>query len=363
MDGPVGHGRLRAWREPGALVLVALLLAAASGAAACRRSRPILSRGDAAVVLLTPPVPIPPGLQAVPEREPASASEGPMPLVLAGTPGLAVVGALNEGGPAPDDEDLFALEMPGGSLPQAEQPAGTDAGTRSDGGLAASRVLTVEVTPAATLATILEVRDAAGVVLGQSSGAAGQRHGLPNVAVQPGGRYLLTVRRDRARKTTPPPAATQPSGSYALVVRETSLGAGDEREPNDSPESATSFGPAHVSPEMAGYLGTPSDRDFYRIPVGEASEATVISIFLSPPSSLGASLTVFDRSGVKLQSARGPRRRTGGPPGPGGVRPEPGPGGRRTRLLLRRRAGRGRGRSRTSVRPRRPVRTVPGRRT
>ena len=75
------------------------------------------------MVLLTPPVPIPPGLQAVPEREPSDPAEGPMSLPLAGSPGLAVVGALSEEGDPPDDEDVYAVELPGTSLPSTARLA------------------------------------------------------------------------------------------------------------------------------------------------------------------------------------------------------------------------------------------------
>ena len=293
MTGTVGRARLLA----GSL-LITLVVAGAG----CRRSRTVLSRGDAAVVLLTPPVPIPPGLQAVPEREPSDPAEGPMSLPLAGGPGLAVVGALSEEGGPPDEEDLYAIDIPGGIPPTDTLPGPTDGAAVN--AAAASRALSLEAMPSATLATILELRDPAGVLLGRSSGAPGQKHGLPNVAIRPGGRYLVAVRRDRAKQPAPAPG-TRPSGAYLLAVREVSLGAGDEREPNDTLETATALGPAHAAPEMAGYFGSAKDRDFFRVPVGEASESTVVSVFLTPPSSITASLAIHDHSGVKVQGARG----------------------------------------------------------
>jgi hypothetical protein len=294
--GPPGRGGRR-------LLLSALALLAASPVAACRRSRPVLSRGDAAVVLLAPPVPVPPGVPTVAEREPTAPGDSPMTLALAPGPGLAVLGTLADGEP-PDEEDLYLLEVPGGPPVSDALVAAGDGGAVIDGGVPASRALSVEVTPAAGLAIMLELRDERGSVLGSSAAAAGERHGLPNVGIRPGGRYQIAVRRNRARKPAAGPV-TPPSGGYALILREASLGAGDEREPNDSLETATALGPAHASPEVAGYFGTPKDRDHYRVPVGEASEFTTLSIFLTPPSALAATLTVHDRAGVKVQSARG----------------------------------------------------------
>jgi hypothetical protein len=295
----------RAWRRVGPPLLAgSLLVTAGLGSEGCRRSRPQLQRGDAAVVLLTPPVPIPPGLLAVPEQEPSDPTREPPSLPLAGSPGLAVVGALSDE-PGLDDEDVYALEIPGGPLAADAAPGVSDAARAVDAAAPSNRALSLEVNPAATLATVLELRDAAGGVLGSSSGEAGQKHGLPNVAIRPGGRYLVAVRRDRPRKAAAAAPTTRPSGSYALLVREVTLGAGDEREPNDSLETATALGPAHAAPEVAGYFGAPRDRDFYRVPIGEASESTVVSVFLTPPSAITASLAVYDRAGVKVQGARG----------------------------------------------------------
>ncbi len=287
--------------SPRVLLLLALLPLAAAG---CRRSRPVLSRGDASVVLLAPPVPLPPGLTPVTEREPSAPGEGPMLLALAGTPGLAVVGTLAPGpGQPADGEDLYALEIPGGT-PAPDGGSAGDARPPDAAPAPSNRALSIELTPAEGLATVLQMRTAAGVVLGTSTGAAGAHHGLPNISVRPGERYLISVRLDRGRKNAPAPPPPQPA-TYVLAVRETSLGAGDEREPNDTPDTATALGPAHAAPEMAGYFGTGSDRDYYRVPIGELSEATLVSVFLTPPSSVTASLTVFDRAGARLQSVRG----------------------------------------------------------
>jgi hypothetical protein len=287
--------------HPRPLVL-ALMLISSVAAPGCRRSRPVLSRGDASVVVLAPAVPVPPGLTAISEVEPVAAAEPPMVLPLAGSPGLAVVGTLGHApDQPPDEEDVYAVEMPGG--PPA--PDTTDARPVDAAAAPPSRALAIELQPAEGLATVLEMRAASGTVLAGSSGGAGARHGLPNIGVRPGERYLIAVRRSRPRKGDPAAAATGKAISYVLAVRETALGAGDEREPNDTVESATPLGPAHAAPEMAGYFGTPTDRDFYRVPIGEASESTLLSVFLTPPSSVTASLTIFDRTGAKLQSVRG----------------------------------------------------------
>ena len=190
-----------------------------------------------------------------------------MPLPLAGSPGLAVVGALLGGGrPARRRGRLRASSIPGGAAGDRRLTGRHRRPPSGDAALPSNRALALEVTPAATLATVLELRDAAGVLLGQLLGrgrreprAAQRRHPTRRALPDRG-----PARPDRKK----PPAAptTRPSGSYALLVREVALGAGDEREPNDSLETATALAPAHAAPEMAGYFGTPRDRDFYRVP-------------------------------------------------------------------------------------------------
>jgi hypothetical protein len=268
--------------------------------AACRRSRPRLERGDAAVVLVKASAPVPEGMPVVAEQEPNSEAAPPMPLRLEAGGSLAVHGTLGLGGGADQDgEDVYTIELAGAPAAPVAAAPGSDAA--ADAAVVASHQLTVEVTPDAPLATAVVLRDPGGRTLGTSAGAPGARHGLPNVAVAAttGGRYTLSVRR--AGK--PAPGAAAPV-AYLLVLKTAPLGAADEREPNDDPAAANPVGPAHSEPQVAGFLGGKGDQDFYRVPVGETGEASVIHVELELPPEAAASLTVLDGQARKLASAR-----------------------------------------------------------
>jgi hypothetical protein len=74
-------------RAPALTVALALALLPAGG---CRKQRPRLERGDAAVVVRKSAAPVPEGLTGIPEQEPASAAAGPMPVALPTGGALAI---------------------------------------------------------------------------------------------------------------------------------------------------------------------------------------------------------------------------------------------------------------------------------
>jgi hypothetical protein len=226
-------------RAPALAVALALALLSEGG---CRRQRPRLERGDAAVVVRKAAAPLAEGLTAVPEQEPAGPNAAPMPLALATGGTLAIQGTLTPAGPG-DLEDRFALQL------------GDPAAATGDGGAGPTHQLAVELTPAPTLATTVLIRDAAGKLLATSTAAGGQRHGFPNLATGARGQFEVTVKR--AGKTSAKPE----DGGYALVLRSSPLGPGDEHEPNVDPAPATAIGAAHTEPQVAGYRGTRGDQD------------------------------------------------------------------------------------------------------
>jgi hypothetical protein len=270
-------------RAPALAAALALLLVPAG----CRKQRPRLERGDAAVVVRKSTTPLPEGLTAVPEREPAGPNAAPMPLTLATGGSLAIQGTLTPAGPG-DLEDRFAVQLGDPAAPPA-----------ADGAAGPTHQLAVELTPAPTLATTVLVRDAAGKLLATSTAAGGQRHGFPNLATGATGQFAVTVKR--AGKTGGKPE----DGGYALVLRSSPLGPGDEHEPNDDLASATPIGPAHSEPQVAGYLGTRGDQDLFRVPLGEVAEGSVLQLDLDTPPEVVASLAVLDAQGKRLCGVKG----------------------------------------------------------
>jgi hypothetical protein len=308
-----------ALRSP--LLIAGAAAALVASGPGCRCSRPRLERGDAAAVVVRHQDPtLPAALPAVDESEPNDGAAAPMPLALGEAGGLVLRGSLA----TPADKDLFALALPGS--PPADGAAAQESVSR----------LAVEIVPAAELPTVLELRDAAGAVVGASTGRPGQRHGLPNLAAPPGARYTIQVAR--AGKAAAGAGASPEAASYSLVVRLLSFEGGEEREPNDQAGQATPVGPSHTSPEAAGFVGGPRDQDWYRVALGALGEGNVLTVEVEPPPELAVGLSVLDAGERRVAVARGRkgqtvalhnlaaealRPRTPLPPGEGGAPPEP----------------------------------------
>jgi hypothetical protein len=301
-----------------ALVFLATAALVAGG---CRKSRPLIARGDAAVVVMQAPLPVPTGVKTV-VRETSPPQGGPMPLALTEGGSLAVEGTLASA----VEEDLYLVQIDsaaGGAVP-ASPP-----GAVPDGRVPPSQQMGVEITPGEGLATRIAVRDAPPAApgappaaaapmlptLASSRAAAGKRHGLPNLAVAIGGRYLLSVRRadapakGKARGKAPRARAEEvsPTASYLLVLRSSPLGAADEREPNETAAAATVTGPAHSEPQLAGFLGGPGDRDFFRIPFGHLTGPSRLLVELAPSADGAAVISASDSQGRRVAQARGRR--------------------------------------------------------
>ena len=286
------HGSGR--RELAWLVVVTVAWLASS----CRRSRPQLSRGDAAVVMVAAPMPAPPGVKVVLRESDAPSGEGPMVITLAAGRPMAMEGALDATGKG-DEEDLYLIEL--------VSPSASHEGTTDGGAPVPTHQLAVEITPSSELGTRLAVRDGnapepQGRVLATSRGGPARRHALPNVAAIVGGRYLLSVRRGDVTKAA---SATGQPLAYMLVLRAAPLGAADEREPNDTSATASVTGPAHSEPQAAGYLGGPGDKDVFQVPMGQTAENTRFLVEVALPPEGAATVTVSDATGRKVAQTRG----------------------------------------------------------
>jgi hypothetical protein len=170
--------------------------------------------------------------------------------------------------------------------------------------LAAARRLMVEVQPEEGLAPVLQLLDAAGRPVVTTSAAAGERDGLPNVAVAPGGTYFLRMRAVEQRGRGTPDAGSGHTG-YRLVARVVDFDLGDEREPNDRLVQATELGDAHTSPEVAGFFGWRRDEDWYRLPVDGLPAGSVLDLEVEGVEGVTATLALHDQAGGRISLARG----------------------------------------------------------
>jgi hypothetical protein len=282
-----------------ALALAGLATAvAAGGCGGCRRQR-FPSRGDAAsVVVLAPRAADDPGGPLADEGEPNNTVATARLLAFGGDPLVAGVAGTLPGGGKAADVDLFKVVVPG---------LGLDAGagdTAAPGDALSARRLVVEVKPEEGIAPVLQLLDAAGRPVITSSSPAGERDGLPNVAVAPGGTYFLKLRAERAAPRGGPDAGAARLG-YRMVVRVVDFELGDEREPNDRAPQATELGGAQTNPEVAGFFGWRKDEDWYRLPVEGLPPGSVLDLELDAVEGVTGALAVHDAAGVRLTGAQG----------------------------------------------------------
>jgi hypothetical protein len=285
----VGLSSMRRWAV-GGLVLTALL-----GVGACRKQR-FPSRGDAAAVVVVAPRRDAASPPKVSEQEPNDTPASAQPLSLGASTRLAVT---LEGELSPKDVDLFKLVVPGERLEPAKEADVVDAGAVPDDPRLHARRLSLEIAPEGS-GLSLQLLDDAGKALAGISADAGTVSGMPNLAVMPGGTYLV-----RVKPPAKPGKVSQPSTCrYRLTAQLGDFEVADEREPNDSKETAT---PVVVvgTVELAGYLGWSRDQDFYRVPLPEVASA--LDVELDALDNVGASLQVVDASGARLGLAKGPR--------------------------------------------------------
>src|SRR6185436_9005509 len=195
------------------------------------------------------------------------------------------------------DVDVFKIVIPGLGL-----DAGAEASAPADA-LAARRLI-VDLRPDEGLAPVLQLLDAAARPVVTTSAGAGERDGLPNVAVAPGGTYFLRLRAERPAKAAADAGAG--GSGYRLAVRVVDFEVGDEREPNDRAAQATELGGAHTNPEVAGFFGWRRDEDWYRLPVEGLPAGTVLDLELDGVEGVSASLALH-AGGTRMAGAHGRR--------------------------------------------------------
>jgi hypothetical protein len=295
-----------------AVALAGLLLAVAPSCQGCRRSR-FPSRGDAAsVVVLAPRAPEDVGGPLGDEGEPNNTVATAHPLPFGGDPLVAGAAGSLTGAGKTADVDVFKIVIPGLGLDGGE--------TNPPADTLAARRLIVELQPEEGLSPVLQLLDAAARPVVTTSAGPGERDGLPNVAVAPGGTYFLRLRAEHPAKA---PDAGPGGGGYRLVVRVVDFEVGDEREPNDKAAQATELGPAHTNPEVAGFFGWRRDEDWYRLPTEGLPPGSVLDLELDGIEGVTGGLALHDGAGNRVAAAHGRRgervvlRNVGlGPPAP-----------------------------------------------
>lgn len=273
------------------------LLAAVLAAGGCRRRTHFSSRGDASAVVVVAQKGSD-DLGTLPaEVEPNNTVAGAQVLAFGGDPLAAGVAGTLPGTGKGADADVFKIVIPG---------LGLDAGaeTAAPADALAARRLIVDLRPDDGLAPVLQLLDAAARPVVTTSAAAGERDGLPNIAVAPGGTYFLRLRAERPAKSGPDAGA---GSGYRLAVRVVDFEVGDEREPNDRAAQATELSAAHTSPEAAGFFGWRRDEDWYRLPVEGLPAGTVLNLELDGVEGVSATLSLNDAAGAKMATAHGRR--------------------------------------------------------
>lgn len=280
------------------LTAAALIVSSMMALGACRRTR--LSRGDAApVVVVDPRHDALPG-HVLSEREPNDSPEQAQLLALnAEWPLMDVEGVVCA---EPDqkkgkDVDVFKLNVPGTDSGARLSPA-LDSSAPEDPRRTARR-LAVEIASEDGGSVSLQLLDEALKVLESVVAEHGESAGMPNMAVQPGQSYYLRVKA-MSQAGKQPGAAS--ACKYKLSVELGDFDVADEREPNDSAESAESTTMAGVA-ELAGYYGWHRDQDFYRLPSPEVSSA--LDVVVDGVEGVTPALQVLTGSGSRLASARG----------------------------------------------------------
>jgi hypothetical protein len=262
----------------------------ASGAA-CRRTGKLVRTGDAApVVVVAPESQDPTDLALPPEQEPNDTVPTAQLLAFGGEPPAAGALATVTGSGKKRDVDLFRIVVPGPA-------AATDA--------APTPVrMSIEVRPAAGLALALQFLDERGQVRASAVAPAGERDGLPNEAVAPGGTYLVRVRAADSTRLSPDAGA---AAVYRLGVHVAPFETGDEREPNGTAAQANDLPGAEKGAEAAGFLGPRRDEDWYRVRFEGLGAPAAITAEVDAVEDVAITVAVHDAAGARLASGRGRR--------------------------------------------------------
>jgi hypothetical protein len=282
----------------GHLAVVSLGLAAVSSGGACRRAR--LPRGDAAAVVVVAPRHDAPSARSLEEHEPNDSPDKAQLLVLNPEwPVMDLEGSLASQTTACDsDVDVFKLLIPGEGPTRDKAASPIDSALPADPRLAARR-LALELAPEGATSLSLQVLDDGLKALETVSAENGQAAGMPNLAVQPGRFYYFRVRASsKTGKSNGPPSPCK----YKFSIELGNFGVGDEREPNDSADTAEVVTMVGLA-ELAGFHGWPRDQDFYRILAPEVASA--LDVVLDGVEGVSPGLQVLDGNGARLAHAKG----------------------------------------------------------
>ncbi len=284
----------------GRMIIVVALLAALAGRA-CRRA-PHFVRGDAAAVVVVQRPRDAGSAALVAEREPNNTQAEAQELTWMGIPAaVAIKGRIDrtEAGRAAD-VDVFKLVVPGQRM-----AASLDAGQAADWRLHAKR-LSVVIIPEAGLALAFDLLDEGLRLVKTVAAGPGETVGLPNMAVRPGCTYYLRARAASApagRRSVD--AGASAGSSYQMAVLLLDFEFGDEREPNDRPDTAGDLSWQGRSALAAGLFGWRRDEDWYRLPLDATEAGWVLNLDLEGVEGVAASLAVNDSAGRKIVAVRG----------------------------------------------------------
>jgi len=273
-------------------------LALLSGGA-CRRTR--LSRGDAASVVVASPRRDAPAARSLPEREPNDSPEHAQLLALnAEWPVMDIEGMVCSQPDQKDgkDVDVFKLVIPGSAAPDRPVTA-FDSAPPEDVRRTARRLSLDIATDGGSVS--LQLLDEGLKVLESVAAESGGTAGLPNIAVQPGRSYYFRVKA--TGKSGKQVSAMAPC-NYKLSVQLGDFDVADEREPNDTAESAEALAMEGVA-ELAGFYGWQHDQDFFRVPAPDVASA--LDLVVDAVEGVTPGLQVLTGSGSKLAVAKGRR--------------------------------------------------------
>jgi hypothetical protein len=242
------------------------------------------------------------GPPRIAEQEPNDSPELAQVLAInADWPVVSVEGSLRVAGEHQGkDVDVFKLTVPGDRQAPGKVPPSLDAGLLPRDARAQARRLSIELAQEGGTGLGLQVLDEAQKPLEAISLEPGAGSGIPNLAVSPGLTYYLRIKA--AAKPVKAPAVPTTACRYQLTLQLGDFGVADEREPNDTMETAT---PVDLlgSVELAGYHGWHHDQDYYRISLPDVVSA--LDVELGPVEDVVGSLQVLDGAGARLAFGRG----------------------------------------------------------
>lgn len=279
--------------------LALLLLGPTFQGSACRR--PKLARSDAASVVVVAPGRDAAQTRRTPEREPNDSPEQAQQLILdADWPVIDVEGTLSSASDPTGgkDVDVFKLQIPG-TARGPEQ--GHDGASPAEDPRRTARRLNLELGPDQGASLALQVLDDQLRVLETVNAEDGQPAGMPDLAAQPGHTYYFRVKALAKPGKGP---GTASSCKYKLSVQLADFDAADEREPNDSLETAEDVVMTGMA-ELSGYLGWQHDQDFYRLRGPDVLSA--LEVRLDGVEGVATQLQVLAGNGSRLAMAKGRR--------------------------------------------------------